>query len=273
MKIKFWGTRGSIPTPGPATVKYGGNTTCVEVQAAGQRLIFDMGSGARALGFELLKQQPITAHVFFSHMHHDHNQGLPFFVPCFIPGNTLFLYGQEKGKQRLDEQLNHLFEYPYFPVPLRNMPANMEFITLREGQRVKISPELSVSNRKLNHPDEVFGYRVEAVENGEKKVFAFCTDTEHFSVPDWKVKDLAKESDVFVYDAQYTDEEYPQKVGWGHSTWSEGVKLAQAAGAKRLILFHHDPLHDDAKVAQMEAACKAAFPESAAAFEGMEIEI
>ncbi len=254
-------------------MKYGGNTSCVEVQACGQRLVFDLGTGVRALGFDLLKAQPVTAHFFLSHMHHDHNQGLPFFVPCFIPGNTLFFYGVEKGKVTLEQQLNSLFQYPYFPVPLRSMPANMEFLTLREGQRVKITPELSVTNRKLNHPDECFGYRVEAVENGVKKVFTYCTDTEHFAVPDWKVKDLAKDADVFVYDAQYTDEEYPQKVGWGHSTWSEGVKLAAASGAKSLILFHHDPLHDDAKIAQMEAACRAAFPQSAAAFEGMEIDI
>ncbi len=245
----------------------------MEVQAANHKLIFDMGTGARMLGFELLKQQPITAHVFFSHLHHDHNQGLPFFVPCFIPGNTLFFYGQEKAGKDLETQLNTLFGYPYFPVPLRQMPANMEFLTLREGQRVKITPELVVSNRKLNHPDECFGYRVECTENGVKKVFAYCTDTEHFSVPDWKIKDLAKDADVFVYDAQYTEEEYPQKVGWGHSTWNEGFKLAQAAGAKRLILFHHDPLHDDAKIAAMEAACQQAFPSSAAAYEGLEIEL
>jgi phosphoribosyl 1,2-cyclic phosphodiesterase len=273
VKVKFWGTRGSIPTPGPGTQRYGGNTSCVEVRAAGHRLIFDMGTGARLLGLDLLKQQPVTAHVFLSHMHHDHNQGVPFFVPCFIPGNDFFFYGQEKGGKSIEEQLGSLFNYPYFPVPLRNMPANMEFISLREGQRVKISPELSVVNRRLNHPDEVFGYRVEAIEDGVRKVLAFCTDTEHFSVPDWKVKDLAKEADLFIYDAQYTDEEYPTKVGWGHSTWSEGVKLAAAAGAKRLILFHHDPLHDDAKIAQMEAACQAAFPNSSAAAEGVEIEL
>lgn len=273
MIIKFWGTRGSIPTPGPSSVRYGGNTSCVELQISDQRLIFDMGTGARALGFELLKKQPITAHIFFSHMHHDHNQGLPFFVPCFIPGNTLFLYGQGKGHEGLEEHLNRLFDYPYFPVPLKEMPANMEFFTLREGQRVKITPELTVSNRKLHHPDEAFGYRVESVEDGQKKVFAYCTDTEHFSIPDWKVKDLAKDADVFVYDAQYTEEEYPQKVGWGHSTWAEGVRLAQASGAKRLILFHHDPLHDDAKVAEIEAACQAQFPASQAAYEGLSIEI
>lgn len=273
MRIKFWGTRGSIPTPGPGTARYGGNTSCVEVNACGHRLIFDMGSGVRLLGLDLLKALPVTAHVFFSHMHHDHNQGLPFFVPNFIPGNTLFYYGLEKRGGTLEEQLKKVFDYPYFPVPLANMPATMEFINLREGQRVKVGHDLTVANRKLNHPDEVLGFRVEAMEGGVKKVFAYCTDTEHFSTPDWKVKDLAKDADVFIYDGQYTDEEYPQKVGWGHSTPSEGVKLAVAAGAKRLVLFHHDPLHNDDKVAAMEAECQKLFPMSQAAYEGLEIEI
>ena len=273
MKIKFWGVRGSIASPGPSTAKVGGNTSCVELRAGNQLLIFDMGTGARSLGGSLLKQLPVTAHVFFSHMHHDHNQGLPFFVPCFIPGNTLFFYGADKGGMSLDEQLNKLFDYPYFPVPLKNMPANMEFISLKEGQRVRVSPEVTVSNRKVNHPDEGFGYRVECMEDGVKKIFAFCTDTEHFSVPDWKVKDLAKDADVFVYDCQYTDEEYPSKVGWGHSTFSEGIKLAREAGAKRLLMFHHDPSHTDEKIFEMEAAARALFPGAQAAVEGLEIDI
>lgn len=273
LKIKFWGVRGSIASPGPATNKVGGNTSCVEVRTNDRLLIFDMGTGARALGGSLLKQMPVTAHVFLSHMHHDHSQGLPFFVPCFIPGNNLFFYGADKGGKTLQQQLESLFDYPYFPVPLKTMPANMEFVSLREGQRVRISADLTVTNRRVNHPDEAFGYRVESVENGVKKVFAYCTDTEHFAVPDWKVKDLAKDADVFVYDCQYTDEEYPTKVGWGHSTPSEGAKLAREAGAKRLFMFHHDPTHSDEKVFEMEAQGKTLFPAMQAAVEGLEIEI
>ena len=273
VKIKFWGVRGSIPSPGAATARVGGNTSCVELRACGQMLIFEMGTGARALGASLLKSLPVTAHVFLSHLHHDHTQGLPFFTPCFIPGNTLFFYGADKGGDSLETLLYRLFDYPYFPVPMKNMPANMEFVSMREGQRVRLTPDLVVANRKVNHPDEAFGYRVEAVENGVKKVFAFCTDTEHFSVGDYKVKELAKDADVFVYDAQYTDEEYPGKVGWGHSTPSEGAKLALEAGAKRLLLFHHDPSHSDEKVFEMEAQARSIFPASQAAVEGLEIEI
>jgi phosphoribosyl 1,2-cyclic phosphodiesterase len=232
-----------------------------------------MGTGARALGGSLLKQLPVTAHVFLSHLHHDHTQGLPFFVPIFIPGNTMFLYGADKGGETLEVLLHRLFDYPYFPVPMRSMPANMEFVSMKEGQRVRLTPDLIVSNRKLNHPDEVFGYRVEAVENGVKKVFAYCTDTEHYSVPDRKVKDLAKDADVFVYDAQYTEEEYPSKVGWGHSTPSEAVRLARESGAKRLVLFHHDPTHNDEKVFDMEARAREAWPNCQAAVEGLELEL
>ena len=161
---------------------------------------------------------------------------------------------------------------PYFPVPLRAMPASMEWVDLAEGQRVNVTENISVFNRKMNHPDECYGYRIECMENGVKKVLAYCTDTEHFAVPDWKVVDLAKGADIFVYDAQYTDEEYPQKVGWGHSVWREGVRIAKEAGVKKMILFSHDPMHSDAKVYEMEAAAQKAFPPCLAGYEGLEIE-
>lgn len=273
MKIKFWGVRGSIATPGPATARVGGNTSCVELRAQDKLLVFDMGTGARALGASLFKQLPVTAHIFLSHAHHDHTQGLPFFLPCFIPGNKLHFYGADKRGLGLRQQLEAVFDYPYFPVPLRAMAAEMEFHPLREGQRVALGEGLVVANRGLNHPDGAFGYRVESVEDGVRKVFVYCTDTEHFGVPDWKVKDLAKDADVFVYDCQYTDEEYPSKVGWGHSTVAEGVKVAREAGAKRLFMFHHDPTHADDKVFEMEAQGKAQFPGLQAAVEGLELEV
>jgi phosphoribosyl 1,2-cyclic phosphodiesterase len=272
VKIKFWGVRGSIPSPGGSTVRVGGNTSCVELRAGGQLLIFEMGTGARGLGNSLLKSLPVTAHVFLSHLHHDHTQGLPFFTPCFIPGNTLIFYGADKGEETLKSLLHRLFDYPYFPVALRDMAATMDFKSLREGQTVVLGPDLKVMNRRVNHPDDAFGYRVECVEDGVKKVFAFCTDTEHYTAGDWKVRELAKDADVFVYDAQYTDEEYPGKVGWGHSTPSEAAKIAREAGAKRLLLFHHDPTHNDDKVFEMEAQARALFPGAQAAVEGLELE-
>ncbi len=273
MKVKFWGVRGSIPSPGPGTVRIGGNTSCVEVRADNQLLIFDCGTGARALGGSLLREMPVQAHLFFSHMHHDHNQGFPFFPPVFIPGNLFMLYGPERTNVQLEEILAGVMQYPYFPVLLRDLPASMEFIDLKEGQKVQVSEMVTVTNRKLNHPDGVFGYRVEAIEAGVKKVFAYCTDTEHYIVPDWRVADLARDADVFVYDAQYTEEEYVKRLGWGHSTWAEGAKVARQAGAKRLVLFHHDPSRDDDSVLAIEAQARAAFPESLAAYEGLEINL
>ncbi|HTB21746.1 MAG TPA: MBL fold metallo-hydrolase [bacterium] len=273
MKIKFWGVRGSIPSPGGFTAKVGGNTSCVEVRAAGRLLIFDMGTGARALGGSLLAAQPVKAHVFFSHLHHDHTQGLPFFVPCFLPSSELTFYSVDKGGESPQSLLYRVFDYPYFPVPMKGMPSRKDFVALAEGQTTELGPDLKVFNRKLNHPDGVLGFRVEAVEDGVKKVFAFCTDTEHSDEADANVKFLAEGSDVFVCDAQYTDEEYPSKVGWGHSTVTEAAKLAIASGSKRLFLFHHDPTHNDDKVLAMEAEARALFQGSQAAAEGLEIEI
>jgi phosphoribosyl 1,2-cyclic phosphodiesterase len=273
MKVKFWGVRGSIPTPGSDTVRIGGNTSCIEVRADNKLMIFDGGTGIRLLGMSLLKEMPLNATVFFSHMHHDHNQGFPFFVPAFIPGNQFQIYGAEKVNVQLEEILAGVMQYPYFPVLLKDLPSKLNFTDLKEGQKVQVTENVTVHNRKLNHPDGVFGYRLEAVENGVKKVFAYCTDTEHYSVPDWKVVELAKDADVFVYDAQYTDDEYPKRQGWGHSTWGEGVKAAQAAGAKSLVLFHHDPAHNDAFVLDLESKARAVFPRTIAAYEGLEIEL
>jgi phosphoribosyl 1,2-cyclic phosphodiesterase len=273
MKIKFWGVRGSIPTPGSETVKIGGNTSCVEVRAGKELMIFDCGTGARPLGNSLLKELPVKATIFFSHMHHDHNQGFPFFVPAFIPGNEFRIFGAEKVNVQLEEILAGVMQYPYFPVLLRDLPSRLTFIDLKECEPVVLNENLKVLNRKLNHPDGVFGYRLEFVEDGRTKVFTYCTDTEHYGVPDWKVVDLARNADVFVYDAQYTEEEYAKRLGWGHSIWSEGVKVAQLAGVKQLVLFHHDPAHDDAKILDIESQAKAQFVNTVAAFEGMTLEL
>jgi phosphoribosyl 1,2-cyclic phosphodiesterase len=273
LKIKFWGVRGSIPVPGESTLRVGGNTSCVELRACGQLLIFDMGTGARALGASLLTALPVRAHVFLSHLHHDHTQGIPFFAPCFIPGCDLSFYAAERKEDSIQNMLHRVFDYPYFPIPMNKMASTKRFTSLGEGQRVELAPDLAVSCLKLNHPDGCFGYRVEAVENGVKKVFAFCTDTEHSPESDANVRTLAAQADAFVYDSQYTVEEYPSKVGWGHSTTAEAAQLAGAAGAKRLFLFHHDPTHNDEKVFAMEAQARTIFPATQAAVEGLEIEV
>lgn len=241
--IHFWGVRGSIACPGPETVRYGGNTPCVEMRVGSERLIFDGGTGLRVLGQSLLSQMPIEAHIFFTHSHWDHIQGFPFFVPAFVKGNQFHIYGAiaPNGatiKQRLTDQMLH----PNFPVPLQVMQADLKFNDLEIGSTVQIG-EITVENALLNHPGEAVGYRI----SWRGYSAAYITDTEHrLEGLDPTVLDLVRDVDVMIYDATYTDEEYyGSKMGWGHSTWQEGVKLAKAANVKKLVIFHHDPLHND----------------------------
>ncbi|MCL2450310.1 MAG: MBL fold metallo-hydrolase [Polyangiaceae bacterium] len=280
MHITFWGVRGSIPTPGPSTVHFGGNTSCVELRAGKAILIFDGGTGLRLLGKKLLREMPLTAHMFFSHVHWDHIQGFPFFEPAFVEGNQFYLYGGNNVSRTLEETLAGQMDHPSFPVHLTAMGAKMSFRDLREGETVEISDgeggTVRVRNASGNHPQGVYAFRV---EHGGR-VFAYATDTEHYEGRiDTSLLELARNADLFVYDAQYTPEEYAgtvaggSKKGWGHSTFVEGVRLAQAAGARKLVLFHHDPTQNDAAVRQKERRAQALFPDVTAAREGESIDV
>jgi phosphoribosyl 1,2-cyclic phosphodiesterase len=273
-KIHFWGVRGSIACPGAATVKYGGNTPCVEMLVGGHRLIFDAGTGIHVLGQSLLSHLPVSGHLFFSHSHWDHIQGFPFFSPAFMEGNEFDIYGGVIAngmtiEQRLQEQMMQ----PNFPVPLQVMGANLRFHNLEYGAQVNLG-EVTVQTGLLNHPGEAMGYRVSL----QDRAVAYITDTEHFSDRlDKNVLELADHADVLIYDCTYTDEEYhdPQsgKIGWGHSTWQEGVKLALAANVKKLVIFHHDPNHNDEFMDLIGSRSIQVFPQSVVAREGMEISI
>ncbi|MBD2041099.1 MBL fold metallo-hydrolase [Microcoleus sp. FACHB-672] len=272
--VQFWGVRGSIATPGKETVRYGGNTSCVEMQVAGKRLIFDGGTGLRVLGKTLLPQMPVEAYIFFSHSHWDHIQGFPFFIPAFVPGNCFHIYGAVAPngatlKQRLSDQMLH----PNFPIPLQGMRSEMKFYDLHPGDVVTLD-DITIETVHLNHPSTAIGYRV--TWQGHSAVY--CTDTEHFPDRlDENVLHLAREADYFIYDATYTDEEYHHpktpKVGWGHSTWQVGVELAKAADVKNLVIFHHDPAHDDDFLDNVEADVKEAFPKGFLAREGMILQV
>ncbi|MFG3819162.1 MBL fold metallo-hydrolase [Limnothrix redekei] len=273
-QIRFWGVRGSIPCPGPETVKYGGNTPCVEMRVGDRRLIFDGGTGLRVLGQSMLAEMPVEAHMFFTHSHWDHIQGFPFFVPAFIKGNRFHIYGAPAPngatiKQRMNDQMLH----PNFPVPLQVMGADLAFYDMQVGDTIAID-DLHVENASLNHPGEAVGYRI----TWQGRVVAYVTDTEHFSDRlDENVLHLAKDADVLIYDATYTDDEYhspkTSKVGWGHSTWQEAVKVAKAANVDQLVIFHHDPLHTDAFLDEMGRQAAAAFPHALIAMEGMTIQL
>jgi phosphoribosyl 1,2-cyclic phosphodiesterase len=272
--IHFWGVRGSIACPGPETVRYGGNTPCVEMRVGGKRLIFDGGTGLRVLGQSLLSQMPVEAHMFFTHSHWDHIQGFPFFVPAFIKGNCFHIYGTVAPngatvKQRLNDQMLH----PNFPVPLQVMGADLQFNDLEIGEKVQFG-DVTIENALLNHPGEAVGYRV----SWQDAAAAYITDTEHFSDRlDENVLRLADRADVLIYDATYTDEEYnspaSSKKGWGHSTWQEAVKVAKAAKVKKLVIFHHDPLHNDDFLDHIGEQAAQEFTDTIMAREGLAIQL
>jgi phosphoribosyl 1,2-cyclic phosphodiesterase len=272
--IKFWGVRGSIPCPGTATVRYGGNTSCVEMQVGGVRLIFDGGTGLRLLGEAMMAEFPNEAHLFFTHSHWDHIQGFPFFTPAFIPGNCFHVYGVPSPngatiEQRLHDQMLH----PNFPVPLQIMQSSLQFYDLEVGEKIQIG-DIVLQTGRLNHPGEAVGYRVD----WQGRSAAYITDTEHFPDRlDKNVLQLAHKVNTLIIDATYTDDEYYStefnREGWGHSTWQEAIKVAKAAEVGQLILFHHDPSHCDRILDMIAQEAALAFPSSLVAREGLTLEV
>ena len=245
MTFRFWGVRGSIATPGPETVRYGGNTPCVEVNAGGRLLILDGGTGLRGLGIDLLRRGgPVEADIFLSHLHWDHIQGIPFFTPAFIPGNTFRIWGETKGEKAVQRALERQMTDPNFPVPLSIMGSDLQFKALAAGDELDFG-DVQVKTCALKHPNGCLGMRIE--HGGQ--VLVYTTDTEHDpenAQLDPNVIELSQDADVLVYDSMYTEAEYHSgKVGWGHSTYREAIRVARAANVKRLFFFHHEPTHDD----------------------------
>jgi phosphoribosyl 1,2-cyclic phosphodiesterase len=244
------------------------------MQIGKERLIFDGGTGIRNLGETLLPESPLEAHLFFTHSHWDHIQGFPFFAPAFRRGNHFKIYGapapnQATLKQRLHDQMLH----PNFPVPLQIMQGDLQFYDLEIGEVIEIG-DIRVETARLNHPGEAVGYRI----NWRGLAAAYVTDTEHFPEHlDENVLHLARQADVLIIDSTYTNEEYydPQnsKVGWGHSTWQEAVKVAKAAQVKELVLFHHDPSHDDDFLDRMAEDVACSFAHTILAREGLSLEL
>lgn len=273
MQLKFWGVRGSTPTPERRNSRHGGNTPCVEIRLAnGTILVLDCGSGLRALGKSLIRQhgdKPIVAYLFLSHFHWDHIQGIPFFKPLYAKGNAFFFHSVSLRAQELQNAVEGQMVSPYFPVDMSIMDAVRHFYDIGT-EPVNINGA-TISSVALNHPQGSVAYRIEA--DGGSLVYA--TDTEPGSpVHDQNVRDLARGADVFVYDSQYTPEELQgEKKGWGHSSWAEAVKIAQEAAVRQLVLFHHDPDHDDAMIDAFEEQARAHFPSTVAAAEGMILEI
>ena len=273
MEIRFWGVRGSIASPGPETAGVGGNTSTVEVRCGDTRIILDAGTGLRRLGDEMVRAGDEDVNLLLSHQHWDHIQGLPFFVPAYLPTTRMKVFGAAPGGCSLEDVLAHQMRAPVFPVRLDELPSWLGTRELRHGESFEIG-EAVVRTAKLNHPGGVLGYRIEHA--GQSVVYA--TDTEHYSCVDPALLSLAADADVLIYDSQYTPEEYrgddgPSKVGWGHSTFAAGARAADAAGVGEYVLFHHDPKRTDAQVEAIECRARQLFPNSVAAREGMVLDV
>lgn len=270
MKLRFWGTRGSIPVPGPQTVRYGGNTSCVELQSNDVNIILDCGTGVRGLGLELMKRRkPVEAHILLGHTHWDHIQGFPFFPPALAPGNQIAIYSARGYEKPLQQVLEGQMDYSYFPIKLAQMSSDLDFHELDE-ETFDIG-HVQVKSHFLNHTVLTMGYRL--FSGGKTVVYA--TDTEPYGSfhansngnghgsnghrrggfvheGDARFVDFVEHADVLIHDAQYTEAEYPNKVGWGHSTIEYAVEVALVGGVKHLVLFHHDPMRTDDQVAELE---------------------
>jgi len=266
--VRFWGVRGTVPCPGPDTVRYGGNTPCIEVMCGGERLIFDAGTGIRALGASLGGANDLKSHIFLTHTHMDHIAGFPFFRPAYNKNNSFQIWAGNLAAQNgnIRSVLSAIMSRPIFPVPLRIMHACMAFHDFHAGDTLNPLREVVVRTAPLNHPDGATGYRIDYAERS----ICYVTDTEHREgVLDETIIELIGGSDIVIYDSTYTEAQYPDYRGWGHSTWAEGARLCDAASAGRLIAFHHDPDHSDADLDRIAEDMERARPGSLVASEGL----
>ena len=274
MKVQFYGVRGSIASASPATQKYGGNTPCVSVQAAGEQLIFDAGTGIRALGSEI-GPIPVQAHLFFSHLHWDHIQGFPFFTPAYVPGNQIHLHGVKlHDDTSVASVLHEQMRAPTFPVGMEMMRADIYFDEIALGHTTVVG-DLEVRHSAVDHPNGCVAYRVE----GAGASLVYATDLEQADdALSPELVDLCRGADLLIYDAMYTPEEYVgtqgfSKKGWGHSTFVSGARLAEEAGVKTLCLFHHDPSHDDDFMDQLGKRAQERFARTIVAKEGLVLDL
>lgn len=304
MKIKFWGARGSIPCPGPDTVKYGGNTSCIELcfNEINRQIIIDAGSGLRELGNNMMvndiSKEPINTEIFLTHTHSDHIMGIPFFSPIYLKGTKLKIYGPVSFENdTLKDIIGNQMSYQYFPIRQIELASQIDYIELKEGQVKTKNDNISITAKLLNHSILCLGYRIEY----QDKVVCTLYDSEPFQnifsidpkdpsydktmadegektaqIQNKLLENFLKNADLVIRDAQYTEEEYQaSKKGWGHTSMEYAIESTKKAGVKRLALFHHDPLSSDRKLDELtEKLCKSNTAENMEIFfakEGMEI--
>ena len=273
MRVRFWGVRGTIPTPGPETVRVGGNTACIDLFTSDQQvIILDAGTGIRKLGQALLKEHPsrIVGTLLFSHTHWDHIQGFPFFVPAFVRNNRFVVIGQKKIGQKLEHVLAGQVVQPYLPFGYKALEADLIVKEIRDAETMIIGDDTSIMARELDHPDGCLGFRI----RNRDVVFTYCTDTTH---PDESLNEnvlkLAEGCDLLVHDAQYSAEKKVLFPTYGHSSWIDAAQVAAEANVGCLALFHHDPDATDEELDRALVEARAIFPRTFLAREGMELNL
>ena len=272
MRVRFWGVRGSIACPGPSTIRYGGNTPCIEVRCGDHVIVFDAGTGLRPLGLELIKDKSISqVDIFITHCHLDHVVGLPFFAPLFRKGYRVRVWaGNLLPANSIERVMRMLMSSPLFPIQIEIFKAAIEFHDFKSGDVLRPHENVVLRTAPLDHPDGSNGYRL---EHGGR-TFALVSDTEGFPGKcDNDLLSLADHADLAVYDATYTEDEIVSRIGWGHSTWLRGIRLAEKANVKHLCLFHHDPSHDDDFMDTLAAEANDVRPGTVTAREGQIIDL
>jgi phosphoribosyl 1,2-cyclic phosphodiesterase len=257
MRLKIWGCRGSVPTPGGQTVRYGGNTSCVEVSTGGTTLVLDAGTGIRGLGGELVVRGELKVHLLLTHLHLDHLEGLRFFAPLWVEGATVDIWGPPSPLLSLRERIARSFSPPLFPIDMRDIPAQVSF---HDVPRNRWTIEgATLTSDLVVHPGPTVGFRVETPDAS----FAYLPDHEP-ALAGWTGRSrewisgaaIAVDADMLLHDAQYFEDEYAAKIGWGHSSVADAVGYAEAVGARRLLLFHHEPTHADEVLERLESEAR-----------------
>ncbi len=265
--IRFWGVRGSIACPGPDTVKYGGNTPCVEMRCGQRVLIFDAGTGLRDLGESLARNGDSEADLFLSHTHVDHITGFPFFCFAFNAENTLRVRaGHLVPDHTVEGVLRSFMSAPLFPVPVDIFHARVTYEDFKAGETLDLGDGINIRTALLDHPDRATGYRVEYAG----KVICYVTDTQRDpETIDQGIVDLVAGADVVIYDSMFTDDEFDAYRDWGHSTWQECLRVCRAAGVATPVIFHHLPGRGDASLDDIQAAAEREFRGAVVAREGL----
>ena len=301
-KIKFWGVRGSYPVPGPDTVKIGGNTSCIEIKINERLIIIDAGTGIIKLGNELVKKsletkKPIVATILFSHMHHDHNQGFPFFKPAYLGSSILYLFGPKFFQEDIEEVLGRAMLPPFFPVELSELNSAKIIHSINDAEIIILKPNTDSHPQIFNkfrddydiedddiviemlkgyaHPKGgIIFYKIKY----KNKSVVYASDTEGYLWGDQKLIEFAKDCNVLIHDVQFTAQDYRckegfSKQGYGHSTPEMAIDVVKKSNAKKLVLFHHAPENSDSKVTSIEKACQKSYSNSITAYEGLELDV